>query len=491
MLEEIKRKILIRPQTVRGTIFKNFLWLFVGSTGGRLLKAVIVIYAARQLGVAGYGIFSYALGLAGFFTFLKNIGVDGILTREIAKQPEKEKEYLSTSFFMEIFLLAATFLLVFFIAPFFSGVKEAVPLLFFAALILIFDDLRDLFVAFFRGREKMELESLVVVIGNFAMLAFGFFALYIRPTPRFFAAATAAASLAGLFFSWLLLRRLIRNWQNHFKKDLIVPILKSAWPFAVSGFAGLFLFNIDIVMLGWWFGPSEVGIFSAAQRIIGLLSVFGSFLTIAIFPVLSRLAFADSQKLSLLLENSFKMIFLVSFPLIVGGVILRHSIMDIVFGADYAAGAGVLAILIFSLPTIYALAVFSNLLFAFDKQSKTIVFSLVSSVSNLILNFILIRHYGMIGAALATVISFSLYTFLLWRTSRQFCSFRIFAGALKPLAVALAMGLLVFIMQFFGWSAILSIAVGAFFYVGFLYFLKDEALREILSFLRSGFGKLI
>ena len=70
MIKRIKNIFLI-DTTLKAKILKNFLWLLVGNSGSRLLKAIIIIYAARKLGVEGYGVFSYALGLAGFFVFLK------------------------------------------------------------------------------------------------------------------------------------------------------------------------------------------------------------------------------------------------------------------------------------------------------------------------------------------------------------------------------------------------------------------------------------
>ncbi|PIY59464.1 flippase, partial [Candidatus Wolfebacteria bacterium CG_4_10_14_0_8_um_filter_37_11] len=47
----------------------------------RLIRAAIIIYAARVLGAAEYGIFSYVLSFAGFFTIFADLGVSPLMTR--------------------------------------------------------------------------------------------------------------------------------------------------------------------------------------------------------------------------------------------------------------------------------------------------------------------------------------------------------------------------------------------------------------------------
>ena len=69
MFKKIKQ-FLFKNSSAKQTVAKNTFWLSVSNFGGRIIKAVIIIYAARVLGTAGYGVFSYALTLASFLTLL-------------------------------------------------------------------------------------------------------------------------------------------------------------------------------------------------------------------------------------------------------------------------------------------------------------------------------------------------------------------------------------------------------------------------------------
>ena len=484
MIKKIKNLFFFEIKTIQGTILKNFIWLLFGNAGSRLLKVIIIIYAARKLGVEGYGIFSYALGLAGFFVFFKNIGVDSILTREVAKNPKEQHHYLATSFWIEIILLVITALLVIFVAPLFSGIQAAVVLLPFAALILIFDDLRDLFVAFFRGKEKMELEALVIVAGNIALMVFGFIALYFLATPKSFIAANAAASFVGIIAAVFLLKSFIKGIIVNFTRNLVAPILKSAWPFAIAGFASVFLFNVDIVMLGWWRGIEEVGFYSAAQKIVGILAMFSGFVATVTFPSLVRFAHSDKQKMANLFESALKIIFIFALPLVIGGFILKDSLISFLFGADYLPAANAFTILLFSVLAVHPMPILSNLLFAFDKQSKTIKYAIISSVCNIVLNYLFIPKYGMEGAAIATLIAFFVYIILLWQEVKRIHKFNIIFGLSKILVAVLIMGILVYILKETEIHILANIAISGIFYFIILYLFKEKMLKEILAIIK-------
>lgn len=97
MVNKLK-ELLFASGSIKKTVFKNFLWLGMSQVGSRFIRAAITIYSARALGATQYGVYSYAMGLAGFFIFFKNIGVDSIMTRDIAKDPHLERKYFQPVF---------------------------------------------------------------------------------------------------------------------------------------------------------------------------------------------------------------------------------------------------------------------------------------------------------------------------------------------------------------------------------------------------------
>jgi len=104
MISDIK-SFLLTNQTTSQTILKNTFWLGTGKIGGRLLRTILVIYAARILGPAERGVFSYATNLVAILAVLTNFGISAIFTRETAKNTtEIKNEILPTSFFLKLLI---------------------------------------------------------------------------------------------------------------------------------------------------------------------------------------------------------------------------------------------------------------------------------------------------------------------------------------------------------------------------------------------------
>ena len=164
-MQKIK-DFLFQNTSARQTAIKNTFWLAAGQMGSRLFRAVIIIYAARVLGVAEYGVFAYVLGIAGFFTIFADMGINTVLTRETSRNPKEAPNYFATSLSIKVILLILTGVIVIFAAPYISNIEIAKNLILLAALLIIVDGLRDFSSAFFRGKEKMELEALLTITSN-------------------------------------------------------------------------------------------------------------------------------------------------------------------------------------------------------------------------------------------------------------------------------------------------------------------------------------
>src|SRR3989344_515578 len=149
---------LFKNQSSGQTIAKNAVWLFSGQMIGRLLRAVVVIYAARVLGAASWGAFSYVLGIAAFLTIFSDIGINALITKEASRNPELKDRYLSTAFFLKLALLLIFVIGVVISARYLSNIQEAVSLIPIIIFVFAFDTLRDLGSALSRAMEKMEIE---------------------------------------------------------------------------------------------------------------------------------------------------------------------------------------------------------------------------------------------------------------------------------------------------------------------------------------------
>ncbi len=474
------KELLFQNRSTRQTITKNIFWLSVSQIASRLIRAVIIIYAARVLGAADYGLFSYLLGLAGFFTIFSDIGVNTILTKEITQKPEQTSVYFSTAFWIKIFLFATTAAIVMIAGPHFSKLPGAASMLYFVVMIIIFDGLREFSQSIFRAREKMELEAFANILTNLSITVLGFTVLYFSVSLKLLTFSYAIATGIGAFAAIFIIRKEFEKLFSHFKKDMVKPIINSAWPIALTGIIGAFMLNTDILMLGWWRTAQEIGFYSAGQKIIQALYTLPAIIAGATFPTISRLIGQQNhEKIKQLMEVAMTAIFLMSVPMAIGGIILGKSIIALIYGNEYLPAAVSFQILMTTIFIIFPGTLIGNSILAYGKQKKLAVYMMIAAFGNIALNAILIPIYGIVGSAIATITSQFISNILAWRMIKKINNFKTFIHVKKIIFAGIVMGAASFIFNKFGLNVIINIIISAGIYFLVLYLLKEKAIEEI------------
>jgi O-antigen/teichoic acid export membrane protein len=484
MIKKIK-SFLFENLSARQTFTKNVFWLSVANVANRSIRAILIIYAARALGVAGYGIFSYAVGLAAFFSIFSDMGVSAMITKEASRDHSSIKKYLSAALFIKVILIAISAVLIIFIAPFFSNIKEALPLLPLAALLIAFDGLRDLTFAITRARERMELEAAIGAVTNIAITALGLITLLSNPTPTYFLLGYSLGSGLGTIFAWWMLGEYLKGVVGNFDLSLAKKVFVNAIPFSLMGLMGTLMLNTDTVILGYLSDAEQIGLYSAGQKIVFLLYMLPTILSSAIFPSMSRLAKENKQRFDDVLSSALTATFLISIPLFAGGVILSEGLMNMIYGNAFAAGISTFCVMLFTVILIFPQTFLTNGIFAFDGQKNFIKLTTIGVIGNAILDVILIKQYGIIGSAIATSAVGLIITMLMWKEMKKFSNFSSLNKLGKILIATGAMSALSLLLKSFGVHTLLNISASALFYFVLLFISKEEILEEFVLPIRK------
>lgn len=481
------KNFFFKNRTPRQTAAKNVFWLSISQVGSRFFKAAIIIYAARVLGASEYGIFAYVLGITGFFSLFVDIGVNSMLTREIASHPDKKDQYFLTSFWIKMFLLLISALLVIFISPYFSKIPKATVLFPLMALIVLLDGIGEFVNAFFRGLEKMEWEALISTVKNVAIMVAGFIFISISPTSKSLVFSyIASLGLATLLAIFLIRNQLIKSFHYFFNKKMALEIINGAWPIALSSVLGAFMLNTDVIMLGWWKNAEQIGYYSIGQRVTGVLYVLPALLASATFPLLSRLAKQnEKQRESSLNEKTMAVIFMAALPLITGGIVLSQSIIKFIFGAAYLPATLSFQILIASLIWIFPGVFLSNVILAHNQQKKVVVYLAASGLANICFNFFLIPVWGIVGASISTFVAQSIYIIPSWWRTKKISEFQTLRHLKKIIAAAIIMGGLSFVLNYLKLNILINIVLSGAAYFAMLYLAKEKTLQEFFILFRK------
>ncbi len=479
MLQKIK-SFLFENTTARQTVAKNSFWLATSNFGGRLIKAGVIVYGARVLGTAGWGVFSYAITLAGFLTLFMDPGINGIVMRDTAKVDDAERRAIfSTTFALKLAFLLLGVAVIIFVAPSFSTLPGAKALLPIVAIILALDTLREFFTSLARGMEKMEFDAAIFLLTNLGILVFGFVFLSTIKTPAAFAWAYVAGDVLGIALAVFIVRSYFKKLSTYFSPSLIAPILRSAWPFAITGALGLLLTNTDILIISWIQSASAVGIYSSAIRVIQVLYLIPMVFQFSTLPLFSRFANRDNAKFRAALEQTIGFIFFASVPLALGGAVLGTQIMSFIFGAAYAAGGLSFKILAVGLMFDFPAVVISSAVFAYNHQKGLIATSAIGGIVNVGLDILLIPLFGIAGSAVATLAAQVASNWYLWHMMKKINYFEVLPSLKKSVVAGAAMGAVTVALFFLNVNVLANVVLSALVYFAALRLLREPLLAEI------------
>ena len=483
------KQFLFRNTNTKQTVAKNTFWLSVSNFGGRLIKAIIIIYAARILGTNGYGVFSYAITLAGFLTLFMDPGINGILIRDASKVDDEERRTIfGTMFVMKIFLLIIGVLVILFITPLFTTLPGAKVLIPIVAIVLGLDTMREFFFSLIRAMEKMEWEAAIFLLTNAGIVVFGFIFLAYAATAKSFSWGYVAGDVIGTVAAVIALRGYFRKIFSRFDSMRVMPILKAAWPFAISGAIGLLFTNTDILIISWMRSASDVGIYSAAIRIIQTFYLIPGIIQFATLPLISRLAKNDNERFRGAFERTLGIIFLASIPLSLGGIVLGTQIMSFIFGAPYAAGGLAFKILAATLLFDFPAAIIINALFAYDHQKSLITSSALGAAVNVGLDIALIPFFGIAGSAVSTLIAQAINNGYLWWAMKKVNTFTVMTRLKKIIAASIVMAACGAVFMVIGVNVLVNIVLCTIVYFAVLRVLREPLLIEVKRLIFSPKG---
>ncbi len=473
-------RFFFQNQTLKQTAAKNTVWLFLGQIVGRLLRAILVIYAARVLGPEQWGAFSYVVGLVAFFLIFSDIGTSAIVTRESAKDMASGEKYFATAFLLKLLPLTASILLLLFGNRYLTNIESARMLMPLVIFLLLFDSIRNFGFTMSRATQKMELEAGNEVLTNLLVVLFGFYFLQMEPTPQHLLFGYIFGTLGGFLLTLFILRESFFRILRNFDRALVMPLLTNALPFAFASFLGAIMINTDMLMLGWLRTPAELGYYSAAQKPVQLFYVFASLFASSLFPIFSQLT-QDKERFRSILEKALAAALLVAIPLALGSLVLGSHLIILLFGNEYAPATSSFQILMLTVLIISPSVIVSNALLSQNQQKRFVMFSLIGALGNVLFNFLLIPFWGIAGCAFSTLITQILANTFIWKKLAAYQPFSITRHLRHLLIAGSGMTFAIYPLEKIHTPLFVTLTIAVIIYFGLLKIQKDTILHEIIK----------
>lgn len=387
------------------SILKNTIYYLIYNILNLLFPLVSGIYAARVLLPQNIGEVTYSQNIVQYFIVLSFLGIPTYGVREISnvrKNKEELNKVYSELFFIN-FISTLFFGVIYFILVLnIESFRENLRLYSIMGVLLFFNIFNINWL--YEGLEEFRFISLRNII--FKSISMLLLVCFVKENSDYL--KFAVITIIGTVGNYLINIIYSRKYVNFiFKKLSFRRHMKSILYLMSVNIAIEIYTLVDISMLGFFCIKEVVTYYFYGNRIYQmLLQVINTF-TMVIVPRLSYLYAEKKEKeFNELLTKGVKLIFLLGLPMIIGIQYTSDDIIILIYGDKYITSANVIklmSILLILTPIGYLLG--SRVLLITKNEKKMIVAVSFGAISNTIGNFILIRYYEEMGAAISTTLS--------------------------------------------------------------------------------------
>lgn len=390
--------------------------LAIDRTVSLLYGFFFIFFVIRILPKEQYGVFTIVQSLFYFLMMVNN----SLILRAVIKfnaEEKKSPKFLPNSFYLSccIFLLV-TLLIIMFRQPISLLFKsQAINFLILIPfpILVISTVIKNFFLSVFisnRDYFKMLVNNAVYYI--ISMIGISYILIYSNLLYAYQvflvnSLGGGLASIISIFLGWKIIKSL--DFSFSFKQ---ISRLLSYGKFSLGAGIGNKLFEqADIYLLGAILGPVELAVYHSAKFFNRFYLTFSQLINTFVLPLASE--FSSKGKKEDLKQLFEKISCFYSAGLGVLNfifIIFASIIFSIIYSGKYDDAVNVFIILIIGQFIRPLSTVSSTILYGINRPHVIFKGIWISSVLNILLNLFLIKFIGIEGAAVATVISFLIFT---------------------------------------------------------------------------------
>lgn len=387
------------------TIVSNVFWSLGGKTVNMLSALFIGILVARYLGPENYGIMNYVISYVTIFSVFATFGMDNIEIRELSRQSNNRDIILGTCYSLRILFATMAYLGIV-ISLFFYKTDRFTSLMILCYGLTLFAGtgsiLRNYFTSIVRNKYivKSEISRTFVSTGIKILL------LWIKAPLEYFIYAQICDTIfvvSGYYVCYKYNIGSIKLWK--FDKNIVGFIIKESYPLVLSGAAVVIYQRIDQVMIGNMLNKTEVGYFATAGKFVDLILFLPTVLVQTVTPMLIRekenhpKVYETRKKtfISIITWTAMLMSCIVS--------IFAYWLIICTYGIKYSPAVPVLQIMAFKAVGMALSSSGGQIIIMEHIQKWAFIRNILGCVLCIVLNYILIPRYGIIGSAAVTIIT--------------------------------------------------------------------------------------
>lgn len=387
-------------------IFKNAAFITLGDITLKVLSFLFGVYVVRTLGDQRYGQYSIVLGYVGLFQVFLELGMTQYVMREIARDRDKTR-LLFWNLVAVRFLLAAIGIIAITLGAVVVGyAPELILGIFIYTFTFLLSAFLDPLKAVLRANERFDYVTGLTILGRVAFMVLGALFLFAGLSYVWLIVASLVALPVQIGVGvWLVRRHHLIPLALLFQPRSWLPLIRAGLPFGIISLMLTISFSIDIVMLSFYEPEQVVGWYNVAYGLVIAVLFFTGGFNEAFVPSLARTYVDGPEHAQRWYRYSVKFMSIISLPIVVGGMLIAFPLIRFLYTDEFLPSALTLQILVWDVPLIMFNSFCGNMTTAISEERAAARIYTINAISNVLLNAYAIPRFGLVGAALVTVVT--------------------------------------------------------------------------------------
>ena len=389
----------------RKKVIDNVYWAMAGKVVNFVSGLLVGIMVARYLGPEQFGLMSYVMSYVTLFSILATFGLNGIEIREMSKDIDAAGTLIGTAFMIRFFFSCVTILLIFCSLIVFESDRFTYAMILIFSLSLIFrtlDVIRNYFTSIILNEYVVKTEIGRTLIGALIKVIL----LYMHCSLVWFIVASTfefALIGGGYIYSFRKKAKHIRVFKFDF--SVAKMLVHESFPLVLSGAAVVIYQKIDAVMIRNMLDNEALGQFSVATKIADLGAFIPLIIAQTITPLLVKARQGDADLYAQKKQKFMDMIVWSTILISVSTTVLAAPAIHILFGERYSDAIPVLQIRAWKSLFVALFFASGQIIITDHLQQYAVIRNLIGCVVCIILNYIFIPRWGIVGSSMAAVLT--------------------------------------------------------------------------------------
>lgn len=389
---------------MQNKVLKNATWIIGCRIVQMLLSIVVTMLTARFLGPSGYGTINYAASLVAFVIPIMNLGLTGVLVYEIIHNPTQEGEIMGTSICMtlssSVLCIIGVVLFTVFVN---AGERETIIVCALYSIILIFQAL-EIMQYWFQAKLKSKYTSLAMLFAYMIVSIYKIVLLVLNCSIYLFAVSSAFDYMI-IAVSLLIIYKKLGGQSLKFSWAKAKEMFARSKYYIVSNLMVIIFAETDKIMLKLMISSEATGLYSASVACAQVTNFVFSAIIDSSRPSILESEQQSDQVFETGVVKLYSVVIYLSLLQCIVITLFAPFVINILYGAEYANAVNPLRIIVWYTTFAYLGAVRNIWMLAKNKQKYLWILNVCGAAANIVLNLIFIRLWGMVGAALASLIT--------------------------------------------------------------------------------------